>query len=224
MTIGNIMDIILRNIPKSNPYCIVVSTPNKPDDLMDRIMKEPFETSIWKKMYLDYTYGVGKIYTKEEIDKFKHTSSFPREFCLKFKKGNVLSSASIDRCIATGNTLAASAALDNWNIETSYIMSIDIGWGSSNTAIMVSRYVNGKIQIIYSKEYTRPLFQDIINEVWELKRKCGDSLQNIIIDAANTELYTSLCTEFNQNASRKYLEEKQRHCIRMWLQSKIPLS
>jgi hypothetical protein len=32
----NIMDICLRNIPKSNPYLILVSTPNRPDDLMDR--------------------------------------------------------------------------------------------------------------------------------------------------------------------------------------------
>ncbi|HEU4824763.1 MAG TPA: hypothetical protein VFS97_15170 [Nitrososphaeraceae archaeon] len=38
------------------------------------------------------------------------------------------------------------------------------------------------------------------------------SLQNIIIDASNSELYTALCTEFKQNPSPKYLAEKQAWC------------
>jgi hypothetical protein len=71
-------------------------------------------------------------------------------------------------------------------------MSIDIGWGSSNTTIMEHRYINGKVQIIYSKEFERPIFQDIINEIWRLKTKCNDNLQNIVMDATNTELYTAL--------------------------------
>jgi hypothetical protein len=91
-------------------------------------------------------------------------------------------------------------------------MSIDIGWGSSATAIMVSRFVNGKVQIIYSKEFQRPVFQDIINEIWRLKNKCNGNLQNILMDAANTELYTTLCNEFNQNPSQQYLRYKQAWC------------
>jgi hypothetical protein len=105
----------------------------------------------------------------------------------------------IDRCISTGEEMNKTAHIDNWNIPTKYVMSIDIRWGSSATAIMISRFVNGKVQIIYSKEFERPIFQDIINEVWKLKGRCGDKLQNIIMDAANTELYTTLCNEFKQN-------------------------
>jgi hypothetical protein len=91
-------------------------------------------------------------------------------------------------------------------------MSIDIGWGSSNTAIMVSRFVNGKVQIIYSREYSRPVFQDIIDTIWQLKSKCNGNLQNILMDASATELYTTLCNEFNQNSSQKYLRDKQEWC------------
>ena len=71
---------------------------------MERIMKEPFETSVWKKVFLDYTYGVGKIYTKEEIDKIKNSRSFDREFNLKFVgvEGNVFSQNSIDKAIELG--------------------------------------------------------------------------------------------------------------------------
>jgi hypothetical protein len=104
-----------------------------------------------------------------------------------------------------------TAPIDNWNIETDYVLSVDIGWGSSSTAITVSRFVNGKVQIIYSKEFERrTVFQDIINEIWRLKTKCGNKLKNIIIDASATELYTTLCTEFKQNPSLKYLQDKQK--------------
>lgn len=106
-----------------------------------------------------------------------------------------------------------TAPIDSWSIETSYVMSIDIGWGSSATAIMVSRWVNNKVQIVYSKEFAdRPLFQDIINEIWRLKTKCNNNLKNIIVDASATELYTALCTDFNQSSSLKYLQDKQLWC------------
>ena len=58
-----------RYIAKSDPFIVMVSTPNAPGGLFERIEKEPFETCIYKKVFLDYTYGLGKIYTEEEIDK-----------------------------------------------------------------------------------------------------------------------------------------------------------
>jgi hypothetical protein len=45
----------------------MVSTPNAPDGLFERIEKEPEQTCIYKRLFLDYTYGIGKIYTAEEI-------------------------------------------------------------------------------------------------------------------------------------------------------------
>jgi hypothetical protein len=111
-----------------------------------------------------------------------------------------------------GETLAKTADVEDWNIHTKYVMSIDIGWGSSNTSIIVSRFVNGKVQIIYSKEFTRPIFQDIIDEIWRLKRKCSDNLQNILMDASATELYTALCNEFSQSSSQQYYRDKENWC------------
>ena len=89
---------------------------------------------------------------------------------------------------------------------------MDIGWGSSATAIMISRFVNGKVQIIYSQEYSRPVFADIIDAIWRLKKKCNGNLQNILMDASATELYTTLCNEFNQNPPQQYLRDKQAWC------------
>jgi len=83
-------DVSERYIAKSDPYIVMVSTPNAPDGLFERIKKSE-ETCIYKRLFMDYTYGIGKIYTSEEIDKAKASPSFEREYDLKYlgKIGNV---------------------------------------------------------------------------------------------------------------------------------------
>lgn len=130
------MDIMLRYVPKSNPYLVVVSTPNKPEDMMFKIMKEPFETSPFKKLYLDYSYGIGKIYSQEDIDKIKNSRSFPCEYCLQFTglEGNVFSQLSIDKAIELGKKYEDKHAL--YNVPT--VIGLDPAFGSSNFAIVVT--------------------------------------------------------------------------------------
>jgi hypothetical protein len=53
-----------RYIAKSDPYIVMVSTPNAPGGLFQRIQQEPLETCLYKKIFLDYNYGLDKIYTK----------------------------------------------------------------------------------------------------------------------------------------------------------------
>jgi hypothetical protein len=81
-----------RYIAKSDPYIVMVSTPNAPDGLFARIEKEPEETCIYKRLFLDYTYGIGKIYTQEEIEKAKASPSFEREYNLKYLGKSEMSS------------------------------------------------------------------------------------------------------------------------------------
>jgi hypothetical protein len=80
-----------RYIAKSDPYIVMVSTPNAPDGLFESIEKEPEVTCIYKRLFLDYTYGLDKIYTREEIEKAKQSPSFEREYNLKYlgRIGNV---------------------------------------------------------------------------------------------------------------------------------------
>jgi late competence protein required for DNA uptake (superfamily II DNA/RNA helicase) len=56
-----------RYIAKSDPYIVMVSTPNAPDGLFEHIEKELEETCIYKRLLLDYTYGLDKIYTRGSI-------------------------------------------------------------------------------------------------------------------------------------------------------------
>ena len=65
----------------------MVSTPYAPDGLFDRIEKESEETCIYKRILMDYTYGLDKIYTKVEIEKAKVSPSFEREYNLRYLGG-----------------------------------------------------------------------------------------------------------------------------------------
>ncbi|MFL6413201.1 MAG: DEAD/DEAH box helicase family protein [Nitrososphaeraceae archaeon] len=52
-------DVSEKYIAKSNPYIVMVSTPNTPDGLFERIEKEAEDTCLYKRIFLDYTYGIG---------------------------------------------------------------------------------------------------------------------------------------------------------------------
>jgi hypothetical protein len=82
----------------------MVSTPYAPDGLFDSMEKEPEETCIYKQILLDYTYGLDKIYTREEIEKAKVSLSFEREYNLKYLGGigNVFYTKDIDLALENG--------------------------------------------------------------------------------------------------------------------------
>src|SRR6266513_2128240 len=93
-----------RYIAKSDPYIVMVSTPNGPGGLFESIEKEPEETCIYKRLLMDYTYGLDKIYTREEIQKAKASPSFEREYSLKYlgRIGNVFHTKDIEAAIEKG--------------------------------------------------------------------------------------------------------------------------
>jgi hypothetical protein len=52
--------------------------PNAPEGLFECIEKEPESTCLYRRLFLDYTYGLGKIYTAEEFQAAKASPSFER--------------------------------------------------------------------------------------------------------------------------------------------------
>jgi hypothetical protein len=123
-------DVSERYIAKSNPYIVMVSTPNAPEGLFERIEKEAKGTCLYKRIFLDYTYGVGKIYTQEEIEKAKQSPAFEREYNLKYlgKIGNVFHTKDIEAAIEKGRKYNP----DDFNpyYFTSTSMGIDPAYGS----------------------------------------------------------------------------------------------
>lgn len=71
-----------RYISKSDPYIIMVSTPNAPGGLFYNIEAEPEDTCLYKRLKLDYTYGLNRIYSEQEIENAKHSLSKIPYLCL----------------------------------------------------------------------------------------------------------------------------------------------
>jgi len=116
-----------RYIGKSDPYIVMVSTPNAPNGLFEKIEKEPEQTCIYKRLKMDYTYGLDKIYAREEIAKAKKSPSFGREYDLQYLGliGNTFHSGDIERAIALGKKYRTP------NKYAQQSMGIDPGFGSS---------------------------------------------------------------------------------------------
>jgi hypothetical protein len=129
-----------RYIGKSDPYIVMVSTPNNPGGLFYPIEQEPEDTCLCKRLKTDYTYGLGKIYTKEEIDKARLSPGFGREYELQYlgKIGNVFNSLQIDKTIELGEAYS----LDKIPINdyTLHSVGVDVGC-SSNTAIVLTEFL-----------------------------------------------------------------------------------
>jgi hypothetical protein len=187
-----------RYIAKSDPYIVMISTPNAPDGLFERIEKEPEDTCIYKRLFLDYTYGVGKIYTVEEIEKAKASPSFEREYNLKYlgKIGNVFHTKDIEAAIEKGRKYNP----DNFNpfYFTSRSMGIDPAYGSSAFGIVVTQWVGNHIQILHAEEYHRPDYNEMLSLVYGLISKY--QVDKIYIDGANPSFIKSLKLQIGEDA------------------------
>jgi terminase large subunit-like protein len=181
-------DVSERYIAKSNPYIVMVSSPNAPEGLFERIEKEPEDVCLYKRIFLDYTYGIGKIYTAEEIEKVKQSPSFEREYNLKYlgKIGNVFHTKDIEAAIEKGKKYNP----DNIISFTSTSMGIDPGYGSSAFGIVVTQWANGIVQIMHAEEYHRPDYNEMLSTVYGLLSKYD--VDKVYIDGANPSFIKSL--------------------------------
>jgi Terminase RNaseH-like domain len=183
-----------RYIGKSDPYIVMVSTPNAPDGLFERIEKESDDICIYKRLFLDYTYGLGKIYSVKEIDKAKQSPSFEREYNLKYlgRIGNVFHTKDIEEAIEKGRKYnydpdTFSLVNNRWSPKS---MGIDPAWGSSAFGIVVTQFVDGICQVLHAEEYQRPDYNEMLSTVWKLIRKY--EVHKIYIDGANPSFIRSL--------------------------------
>jgi hypothetical protein len=198
----DVRHVVERYIAKSDPFIVIVSTPNAPGGLFEKIEKEDFNSCVYKKVFLDYTYGLDKIYTKTEIEKAKASPSFEREYCLKYQGliGNVFSHSSIELC------QKIEYNPDNINPKAKKSIGLDPSFGNSKFGIVATQLVDGKIQVIHAEEYERPNFSDMINVVWKLKQQFVH-VTNIFVDAANPEIWQALKKEFSEPYSEKYMKD-----------------
>jgi hypothetical protein len=205
-------DVSERYIAKSNPYIVMVSTPNAPDGLFERIESEAEDTCLYRRIFLDYTYGIGKIYTAEEIEKAKQSPSFEREYNLKYlgRIGNVFHTKDIEAAIEKGRKYDP----DTFNrvYLSSRSMGIDPAYGSSAFGIVVTQWLDNHIQILHAEEYHRPDYNEMLSVVYGLMSKYG--VHKVYIDGANPSFIKSLKLQIGEDADydkviARYRAEKE---------------
>jgi hypothetical protein len=186
-----------RYIAKSDPFIVMVSTPYAPNCLFEKIEHEPEEICIYKRVFLDYSYGIGKIYTTSEIEKAKQSPSFEREYNLKYlgKIGNVFHTKDIDAAIEKGQTVITANAM------SPHSMGIDPGFGSSPFGIVITQMTDGYIHILHAEQHERPDFNEMLSKIWSLMSEYEFSKKNgkIYIDASQPSVIKSLKLQLGEN-------------------------
>jgi hypothetical protein len=186
-------DVSERYIAKSNPHIVMVSTPNAPEGLFERIEKEDEQTCLYKRLFLDYTYGVGRIYSIDEIEQEKRSPSFEREYNLKYLGliGNVFHAKDIDAAIERGKV----QQFIHVNSYTIKAMGLDPGFGSSNFGVCITELIDGKVNVLHAEEYNRPDFNEMLRITVNLMSRYGINFENrchVFVDGANPEFIRAL--------------------------------
>lgn len=188
-----------RYIGKSDPYVVMVSTPNNPGGLFYQIEQEPEDTCLYKRLKMDYKYGLGRIYTKEEIDKATLSPGFGREYELQYlgKIGNVFNSLQIDRAIELGE-LYKDISINDYTLHS---VGVDVGFGSSNTAIVLTEFLKeeSKIRVLYSEEFSNGNPQDIVDICFDMYRKHYNTW--LFVDGANRAFVNLIKVAFDESLS-----------------------
>jgi hypothetical protein len=211
-------DISERYIGKSNPFIVLASTPNRPGSLFDTIEREKENDCIYHRIKLDYTFGLDKIYTKEEIDKARQSPSFEREYNLKYLGliGNTFHVKDVDRAVLLGKSYDPN----NVVVESDKVMGIDVGWGSSAFGLVLLQVANSRVEVLMAEEYERPRYEDMIDMITNMirglhSRKIDRSVLDttkIYVDAANPEFITALKELVGESTRWDFIQDKINFC------------
>jgi len=196
--------IVERYVGKSSARVVMVSTPNSPGGLFQQIEDEPTEEQIinlnlkgvnpcfYHRIFLNYTVGLGKIYSDEDIQLAKRSPSWLREYCLQYGygTGTVFASSADDLLKALGNQFRSD--YNNINRSTPKSMAIDPGFGAqSGSAIVVTELMgNGIIRVIYAKKRMSLDLGEIMG--WTLEVRERFDPEHIYVDGWHSGFIRSL--------------------------------
>lgn len=171
-----------RYIAKSNPFIVMVSTPNLPGGLYESIEKESEETCIYRRVFLPYTVGLGMIYTAEEIDRAKASPSFEREYNLQYGYGigNIFPHALVDACTCNYDLRLTEGS--------ARILGVDPAYGSSKFAIVGIEAENEILYVKEARQYERPSPSAMLDIVSALAK----DYPTVVVDSAHPGLIRDL--------------------------------
>lgn len=178
---------------KSSPWIILVSTPNRRGGIYETIEKQPEEEHGYKKLEYLYERGLGRIYDPGEIEQESKKGYFKREYCglYDYDTGNLFPLSTLESIESNGRKLLD---FETVNYATHKSMGIDVGYGSSNTAFVVTEKIDGYIRIIYAQQFHRPVSEEMINLATNLifHYQLNRYNNQVYVDAANPAFLRSL--------------------------------
>jgi hypothetical protein len=195
---------ITRYEEKSNCTTIMVSTPNAPGGLFQKIELDP--NSKYKKIILDYTVGLGKIYDPIEIEKKKLEPEFLREYAGQYlgRVGNVLTPQQVDHCIELG--LEYSTDKIPVSLYTLKSVGIDPGFSSSATGIVVLEHIKpdnkeDKIRVIETYNIEKGDPNAIVELCWDIWKRHNYMNTLFYIDGSNRAMVNLLKIRWQESLS-----------------------
>jgi len=196
-----VMAVARGYIAKTNPWIIMVSTANEPNSLFHRIeqMKSDEEAGFKRLQYL-YERGLDKIYEPHFIEEEKDQPYFKREYegQYAYGVGTLFNEPQVLECERLGREIDSRIRNMRPSIAnaTRKSLGIDIGWGSSRTAFVLTEYVEGAIRVIYCQQFDRPDYDTMVKQVYSLIREhsLDNGTNKVFIDGSAPSFIASLKT------------------------------
>ena len=198
---------------KSKGKTIMVSTPNAPGGLFERIEKDP--NSKYKKLFLGYELGLSKIYDPEYIALEKLEPEFEREYNLKYLGlvGNVFSPLQIDKAVELGEQYK-HLPINPYSIAS---IGVDPGFSTSSTAIVMTEFLKEQttIRVTYAQEFERGNPQDLVNLIFKMYLEHGTDNTFIFVDGSNTGFVNLLKIAFSESLrwEKQHISPESMHVL-----------
>jgi hypothetical protein len=173
-------DVSERYIAKSDPFIVMVSTPNLPGGLFESIEKE--QNCLYHRIFLPYTVGLGNIYTEKDINAAKQSPSFEREYNLKYGQGigNIFPYQLVD-AISLPYSLAPETGQK--------VLAVDPAYGSSKFAIVgMEKRQDGIAYVTLAEQHARPSPSAMLDRV----SIYAQQYRMVLVDSAHPGLVTDL--------------------------------
>lgn len=226
---NNPVRVIERYIPKSNPWIVLVSTPNLPGGLYEKMDEEETkaieENKIprYKTFRHNYEWGLGKIYKLEDIEEAKKSPSFEREYNLKYGYGigNIYNEQWIGTALLKGRRLKHIPV----SLTSKKSMGLDPAHGSSKFGVTIIEYLpycNFKLntdppefepttnikRVILSAEFSRELYEKMLEMCYAWIKEYN--IDWIFCDGSQTDFIRSLKGKIGEDTEYEKLIERAR--------------
>ena len=160
-----------RYIPKTNPHIFMISTPNLPGGLFERMEDEEDNGYVMKHM--DYTVGLDKVFKPEDIETAKKSPSFEREYNLKYGFGSGDIFEGIEGVIEEYDLQVIGGRGGCYG---------DPAFGSSNFGVLGGEIRDDLLYVTEANEFPRPSPSAMLDVIEEMAHRYND---NCKIDSAH---------------------------------------